>query len=109
MDIELVVSILTGLSVAIPMVVALIVYVKKSIQEKNWTALLALVTDLMEQAEKNFNNGIDRKNWVMSMVEASMSTINYEIDLEVVSKLIDDLCHMSKTVNAPVENVQGEA
>lgn len=103
MDMELVISILTGLSVAIPMLIALIVYVKKSIQEKNWTALLGLVTDLMAQAEKNFDNGIDRKSWVMSMVEASMNTINYCIDMEVVSKLIDDLCAMSKHVNITVE------
>ena len=103
MDMELVVSILTGLSVAIPMVVALVVYVKKSIQEKNWTNLLALVADLMAQAEKNFADGISRKSWVLSMVEASMNTLNYPVDLEVVSKLIDDLCAMSKKVNVTVE------
>lgn len=103
MDMELVVSILTGLSVAIPMLVALIMYVRKSIQEKNWTALLALVVDLMAQAEKNFANGADRKSWVMTMVEASMGTLNYPVDMEVVSKLIDDLCSMSKAVNVTVK------
>lgn len=103
MDMELVVSILTGLSVAIPMVVALIKYVKKSVQEKNWVSLLALVSDLMAQAEKNFSDGISRKSWVLSMVEASMSTLNYPVDMEVVSKLVDDLCVLSKKVNAPVK------
>jgi hypothetical protein len=104
MDMELVVSILTGLSVAIPMVVALVVYVKKSIQEKNWTALLALVTDLMAQAEKNFQDGASRKSWVMSMVKSSMNTLNYPVDLAVVSKLIDDLCYLSKQVNVTVKS-----
>lgn len=99
MDTELLVGILTGLSVAIPMVVALIVYVKKSIQEKNWTNLLSLLKELIEEAEKNFADGASRKAWVMSMVEASMSTINYNVDMEVVSKLIDDLVAMSKVVN----------
>lgn len=103
MDMELVVSILTGLSVAIPMVVALVVYVKKSVQEKNWTSLLALVTDLMTQAEKNFADGVSKKSWVMTMVEASMNTLNYPVDMEVVSKLIDDLCSMSKQVNVTVK------
>jgi len=41
------------------------------------------------------------------MVKASSETVNYDIDMEVISKLIDDLCRMSKTVNAPVE--AGEA
>lgn len=106
MDTELMLSILTGLSVAIPMVIALIVYVKKSIQEKNWTSLLGLLTELMEEAEKNFADGASRKAWCMSMVEASMSTINYKVDMEVVSKLIDDLCAMSKVVNVTVEPVE---
>ena len=106
MDMELLVSILTGLSVAIPMVIALVVYVQKSVQEKNWTALLKLVTELMEEAEKNFQDGSSRKAWVLSMVEASMNTINYKVDMDVVGKLIDDLCAMSKVVNAPVEGVE---
>jgi hypothetical protein len=37
------------------------------------------------------------------MVEAAAKTINYPIDLEQVSKLIDDLCALSKKVNVPQE------
>ena len=38
------------------------------------------------------------------MVKASADTVDYDIDMEVISKLIDDLCKMSKTVNAPDES-----
>ena len=103
MDMELVVSILTGLSVAIPMLVALIVYVKKSIEAKNWTNLLALLRELIEEAEVLFKDGASKKQWVMQAVEASMKTINYPVDMEIVSKLIDDLISMTKKVNVTVE------
>ena len=96
-------DILVGLAISIPLVVALVKYVKKAIQEKNWNNLLKLVTNLMVEAEAKFDNGADRKEWVLAMVQASADTINYEIDIEEVGKLIDNLCAMSKLVNAPSE------
>lgn len=98
---EILVSILSGLAVTIPLVVKLVEYVKKAIQEKNWNNLLTLVMNLMVQAEEKFDNGTDRKAWVLSMVEASAKTINYDIDIAQVGQLIDSLCEMSKQVNAP--------
>ena len=98
---EILVSILSGLVVTIPLVVKLVEYVKKAIQEKNWNNLLTLVMNLMVQAEEKFDNGADRKAWVLSMVEASAKTINYDVDLAQVGQLIDALCAMSKQVNAP--------
>ena len=99
---EILVSILSGLVVTIPLVVKLVEYVKKAIQEKNWNNLLTLVMNLMAQAEEKFDNGADRKAWVLSMVEASAKTINYDIDIAQVGQLIDSLCEMSKKVNAPI-------
>lgn len=103
---EILVNILTGLAVTIPLVVALVKYVKKSIQEKNWNALLRLVTNLMKEAEEKFDNGAERREWVLMMVKASADTINYEINLEEVGKLIDSLCELSKIVNAPTEETK---
>ena len=70
---------------------------------KIWNNILEslLVTNLMVEAEAKFDNGADRKEWVLAMVQASADTINYEIDIEEVGKLIDNLCAMSKLVNAP--------
>lgn len=89
--------------ITIPLVVKLIEYVKKAIQEKNWNKLLALVMRLMAEAEEKFDNGADRKSWVIGMVSASAEIIDYNIDLEQLGKLIDSLCDMSKKVNAPKE------
>ena len=95
------VSILSGLAVAIPLVIKLIEYVKKSIREKNWNKLLDLVMNLMKEAESKFETGAEKKEWVLAMVKASADTINYDIDTNAVSELIDSLCDMTKVVNAP--------
>ena len=97
--VTIIISILSGLAACIPLVIQLVKYVKKSVEEKNWNQLLNLVTNLMEEAEKKFATGAERKEWVLAMVKASADTINYPINLEEVSKLIDSLCDMSKIVN----------
>lgn len=101
--VNVIVSILSGLAVAIPLVCKLVEYVKKAIEEKNWGQLITLVMGYMEEAEKKFATGAERKEWVMGMVESTASTINYPIDMEVVSALIDQLCSMSKVVNGKGE------
>ena len=103
---EIIVSILSGLVVTIPLVVELVKWTQKAVQEKNWQELLRLVTNLMQEAESKFNNGMDRKEWVLTCVKASADTINYEINLDEISKLIDSLCAMSKVVNAPQEEIE---
>ena len=96
---EILISVLTGLAATIPLVIKLIEWVQKAVQEKNWNELLKLVMNLMEQAEAKFDNGDERREWGLMMVKASADTINYEI---VVAQMIDSLCELSKKVNAPV-------
>lgn len=104
--VEIIVNILSGLAVTIPLVVKLVEYVQQSIKEKNWMKLLELVTGFMQEAEKKFATGAEKKDYVMLAIKASADTVNYDIDMDVVSKLIDDLCSMSRVVNAPAENVE---
>lgn len=69
MDIlELLIEILGGLVVVIPLVIKLIEYVKKSALEKNWNNLIRLLLNLIATAEEKFDNGADRKQWVIAMV-----------------------------------------
>ena len=97
--ISLIVALLSGLATCIPLAYKLVQYVQKATQEKNWNALLGLVINLMEQAEKKFTDGATRKEWVMAMVQTSAEYINYPIDNVALGKLIDTLCDMSKIVN----------
>ena len=100
---EILVNILSGLAVAIPLVVKLVEYVEKALKEKNWNKMLALVMKFMAEAEEKFDNGADRRAWVLEMIAASADVVDYVIDLEEIGKLIDSLCVMSKKVNAPKE------
>lgn len=98
-----IISILSGLCVCIPLVYKLVITIRQAVREKNWQSLLELVTNLMKEAETKFATGAERKDYVLMAVKASADTVNYDIDMDVVSKMIDDLCAMSKIVNAPKE------
>ena len=99
--VRLIVSVLSGLAATIPLAIQLVKYVQKTIQDKNWPEVVKLVTSYMERAETMFEKGADRKEWVMAMVKASADTVtvNYDLDMDKISDLIDSLCDMSKIVN----------
>jgi hypothetical protein len=69
MDIlNLVIEILAGLAIVIPLIVEIVKYVKKYTLEKKWGNLIRLVMNLIATAEEKFDNGADRKQWVIAMV-----------------------------------------
>ena len=106
---DVILSIVAGLAAAIPLVVKLVQYVTAAVKEKNWNKLLDLVMNLMEEAEIKFADGATRKEWVMAMVQASADSINYNVDMEAISELIDSLCDLTKAVNALEEEVPAKA
>lgn len=107
MDIlNLVIEALAGLAIVIPLIVELIKYVKKSALEKNWSNLIRLVMSLIATAEEKFDNGADKKQWVVAMVQASANTINYPITEKELSDLIDNLVELTKKVNVKTEEVK---
>ena len=100
--IQIVISILSGIAVAIPLVIKLIEVVKNATKEKNWNLLLKMTMDYMTEAEKNIASGAERKEWVMSMVIASAANINYPMtddDVKKIEDLIDAICDASKILN----------
>lgn len=99
-DVNIIIALIAGFATAIPLVIKLVEYVRKAIEEKNWTAIVKILTDFMVQAEGNFVDGADRKEWVMSEVKQAAKSIRYNVDMEAISALIDNLCAMAKVVNA---------
>ena len=97
--IQAIISILSGVAILVPLVVKLIEYVKKNAKEKNWSSMLVLVMNLMAQAETMFDKGADKKEWVINELKAVASTLNYEIDWDVVGEMIDKICDVSKEIN----------
>ena len=104
--VQIIVAILGGIATAIPLVIKFVDVVKKSVKEKNWNQLVKMTMDYMTQAEKNFESGAERKEWVMSMVKTSAATINYTLtddDILKISDLIDAICDASKIINNEID------
>ena len=98
--VNIIVSILSGLAVCIPLVIKLVEYVRKAIQEKNWSNVMQIVLKLMTEAEKNYETGSERKQYVMSSIESIKDTLNCEVDMNAISGMIDSICQASKIINA---------
>lgn len=92
-------TILIGLAAIIPLVAALIKYVGKATESKNWNVVVKMVLDLMVQAEQDYSTGAEKKDFVMNQVAVLAKTVDFDIDMAKVSDLIDALCDMAHEVN----------
>ena len=104
--IQLIIEVLTGLTILIPLVLKLVEYVKKATQEKNWNNLIRLTMELMAAAETKFDDGADKKQWVIAMVQASADAINYPVTEKELGDLIDNLVKLTKKVNYTIDEIQ---
>lgn len=96
---QAIISVLSGIAVLVPLGIKLVEYIKKSVQEKNWNQMLKLVMNLMAKAETLFDNGAEKKEWVLQELHAVADTLNFPIDWVVVSDMIDAFCDMAHEVN----------
>lgn len=100
--IQIGISILSGIVVAIPLIIKLVEVVKNATKSKNWNLLIKMAIDYMKEAEKNIKSGAERKEWVINMVIASAININYPLtdeDIQKIEDLIDAICDASKIIN----------
>lgn len=97
--INLIISILSGIAVCIPLAIKLVDAVKKLWQEKNWAPVMQLVLKFMAEAEELYKVGADKKAYVMKSIEEIQNSLNYKIDMEVVSVMIDSICDASRKIN----------
>lgn len=97
--IDKILQIVISLCTIIPLLIELVKYIRKSIKEKNWQSMLQIAMNLMAEAETKFDSGAEKKEWVLSMVRASAKSINYDIDEESLSQLIDIIIGLTKKVN----------
>ena len=98
--INLIISILSGIAVCIPLVLKLVETVRKLWQEKNWAPVMQLVLKFMAEAEELYKVGAEKKDYVMKSIETIQDSLNYKIDMNVVSVMIDSICDASKKINA---------
>ena len=98
--IQIIVSILSGLAVCIPLVIKLAEFITKAIKERNWSVVMQIVLKLMTEAEANYSTGAERKEYVMDSIAALQDSLNYEIDMDAISVMIDSICRASKVINS---------
>ena len=96
---NIILPILSGLVAAIPLVIKLVEISQKFIKEKNWTMVMQLVLTLMAEAEDNYETGAERKEYVLDSIKALQGTLNYEVDLDAISAMIDSIAKASKQIN----------
>ena len=100
--IELLTAVIAGLVVCIPLVAQVVEAVREAVQERNWAMLIRIIMNHMVEAENAFDNGFDRKQWVMSQLDAAAKTANYNLTDDArqrISDMIDAMCAMAYTVN----------
>ena len=97
--IQAIISIISGIAVLVPLMVKLVQFIQANVKEKNWNQMLKLVMNLMAEAEEKFEKGAEKKEWVMGQLKAMANTLNYDIDWDVVSEMIDKICDVSKELN----------
>ena len=100
--VNIIVSILSGLAICIPLVIELVKYIRKAIQEKNFSNIMKLVLELMVEAEKNFQTGAERKEYVMDSIEKIKSTLGYDVDMKKISEMVDSIIAATKIINAEI-------
>lgn len=100
MDIfEIVLAVITGISAAIPLAIQLVKYIKAAIAEKNFGNIMKLALELMPEAEEKFSTGEERKAYVIDNLKSISDTLDYEVDFEKISEMIDAICKASKQIN----------
>jgi uncharacterized membrane protein len=97
--VEIIVALLTGLVACVPLVIKLVDVIQKAHKEKNWKAVVQLVLALMKEAEQNYTNGADKKQYVMSSIKAMEKSLQYDIDEEAIGELIDAVVDATKRIN----------
>lgn len=105
MDIlSLVLSIVAGVGACIPLAIQLVKYIKAAIVAKNFGNIMKIALDLMPEAEEKFSTGEERKAYVMDNIKSLSATLEYEVDLNAISEMIDAICQVSKKVNVKVDD-----
>lgn len=100
--VEIGASILSGIAVCAPLVIKLIEVVKQLVAEKKWAELASGALGLMCDAEMEYKNGAEKKEYVMGGVEYIADAIGYNYDNDArakMSALIDSICDAARILN----------
>ena len=96
---EIIISILSGITMCVPLVITLVKYIVALYKEKNWSKLIAIVSSLITEAETLYADGASKKEYVINSAMSVSTTIGYSIDKAMLGELIDNLVTLTNKVN----------
>lgn len=96
---KLIIALISGIAACVPLVIQLVKYIKEAVKSKNWAPLMQLILKLMTEAEENYATGAERKEYVIDSINAIKGTLNYDVDMTVVSDMIDSIIKATKKIN----------
>ena len=96
---SLILAIITGLSTAIPLAIQLVKYINLAIKERNFGKIMKIALELMAEAEENYATGAERKEYVMDSIRKLSDSLDYAVDFDAVSDMIDAIIESSKKIN----------
>ena len=99
---QLIITLCAVLAIMIPFGIKFYKTSQELVREKNWPRLVEALSKYMEKAEHLFEEGADKKAWVLTMIQSTADQIDFtltEADMKNLSDLIDILCDMTIVVN----------
>lgn len=102
---QYILTIVSGLAIAIPVVIQLVKHVKALVREKQWNQLVKEVLNFMVTAEEQFDKGSVKKDYVLVLAKTAAEEIGVDFDEKKIGDMIDAMVEMSKEVNAKKDEV----
>ena len=91
-----IIALAAALATLIPLGLVLYRRLSTAFKEGDWSMLLSLVIKLMHEAKEKFEHGAEKKEWVMGQLRVIAQELNYDLDEEAISNLIDAICDLGK-------------
>ena len=80
----------------VPLGIKLYRHLSDATNSGDWSTIITLLIKLMGEAKDKFEHGAEKKEWVMGQLRVIAHELNYNLDEEAVSKLIDAICDLGK-------------
>lgn len=100
---KIICAIIAGIAVLIPIIVYAVKYIKKLISDGSLVDMFNLVMNLVPIAEQMFEEGTDKKKFVLDTIEKFSTENALTFDRDKVSELIDAIVAVTKFVNIKIE------
>lgn len=100
MDIEhMIKSIIIVAIIVVILAIRLTQYIQSKKDINHYNHLAKIIMNLLLTAEEEFDNGKDRKEYVMNNVKSLNKIFGHNLDLDQISKMIDSIVDVTKKIN----------